>query len=68
MSASSASVNTTPNPKTATDSNGPKFGNAFIKIKRPWSHSVDTNHHFLRVKFEVRFIISFSSKPMPNEK
>jgi hypothetical protein len=45
-----------------------KFGNAFTKIKRPWSHSVDTNHHFLHVKFEVRFIIFFSSKPMPNEK
>jgi hypothetical protein len=63
-----ASLNTAENLKTATDSNDPKAGNSFTKIKHPWHHQLDTKHHFLHVKFEVRFAISFTRKSMSNKK
>jgi hypothetical protein len=63
-----ASMNATLSPNTATDSNHLKFGNSFTKIRDTWHHSVDTKNYFLYVKFEVRFVISFTSKSMASKK
>jgi hypothetical protein len=59
------SVNTAPSPITATDSSGGKVDNYSTQNQHPWHHSVDKNHFFCHVKFEVSFVISFESYHNP---
>jgi hypothetical protein len=59
---------TTPNSKTATDSTGPKVGNASTKPPYLWHYSVDEKSYFLYAKFEVRVVILFRIKFMCNKK
>jgi hypothetical protein len=54
--------------KTATDSSIPKVGNSSTKTLCPLHHSIDKKHKSLHVKFSVRFVISFTRKPVFIEK
>jgi hypothetical protein len=63
-----ASFNTTLSPKTATDPSGPKVGHLSTKTKLLQHHTVDSKCYFFHVKFEVRFVVSFTRKSMLNKK
>jgi hypothetical protein len=54
--------------KIVTDSSGPITGLSSTKSQPPYNHSVDTKYYFCHVKFEVRFVIAFAMKAMPNKK
>jgi hypothetical protein len=54
--------------KKPIDSSSPIVGNSSTKVQHPWQNSVDTKHFCLDVKFEARFVISFTRKPMSNKK
>jgi hypothetical protein len=58
-------VNTTQSPKIATDSSAAKVDDSFTKTQRLFHHSVGTEHYFVHVKFEVKFVMR---KLMSNEK
>jgi hypothetical protein len=62
------SISTTLSTKTTTWSSGPRVGNFPPKTQHPWHHLVDKKHYSLHVKFEMRFIISFTGKYMSNKK
>lgn len=62
------SVNTTLCRKTTTISNSLKVCNSSMKNQYPWNHSVDKRHYFLCVKFEIKFVISFTGKSVSNKK
>jgi hypothetical protein len=38
------------------------------KTQHPWLQLLDTKHYFIHVKFQVRFVISFTRNPMFNKK
>jgi hypothetical protein len=63
-----ASLNTTLNPKTVSNSINPQVNHLSPKAKHPWRHSVERKHRLLDVKFEVRFVMSFPRKFMSNKK
>jgi hypothetical protein len=56
------SLKATLSPKTVTDSSGLKVGNPSTEHQHHWHHSVDTRYYLLHVKFEVKFIFSFTRK------
>jgi hypothetical protein len=64
----SAFLNTRLSPKTATDSSSLKSGNISTEALHIWHSSVDKKHSFLHVEFEVKFVIYFAKKFMPNKK
>jgi hypothetical protein len=59
-----ASVNTIRSSKTAPDWSKIKDGGLLKKLPHPWHRSIDRKHTFLRVKSEVKFIISSTRKFM----
>lgn len=63
-----AFVNTAQSLKSTTDWSVSQDGNPFKKTHHSLYHSLDRNHNFLHVKFEIGLCISFARKYMTKEK
>jgi hypothetical protein len=61
-------MNAARSPTSATDSSNPKVGELYTKTRDIWHHSVDKKHYAFPVKFEVKFVISFTRKSMVGKK